>query len=67
MLEDQRAIRGRIVQPGADRKAMGARIRPGLGQDRDDSHVGLERRQNAQRRLAVGLVEQSQRIRVVIS
>jgi hypothetical protein len=58
MLQDQRAVACRLVQPGADREATGERIGPGLGQDRDDPHVGLERRQNAQRRLAVGLVEQ---------
>jgi hypothetical protein len=67
MLQDQRAVGNRVVQPGADREATGARIRPGLGQNRDNPHVGLEGRQNAQRCLAVGLVEQPQRIRVVIS
>lgn len=32
MLQDQRAIGCRIVQPGADRDATGERIGPGLGQ-----------------------------------
>ena len=54
------------MQPSADRKAAGRRIGPGLCQHRDDPYVGLEGGEDAQRRLAVGLTEETQRIRVVV-
>ena len=67
MLQDQRTVGVRFVQPGADREAAAERIGPGLREHRDDPHMGLEVCQNAQRRLAVGLGKQPHCIGVVIS
>jgi hypothetical protein len=54
------------VQPGPDRKAAGRRIGPGLREDHDDPHVGLKGLQDAHRRLAVGLIEETQRVGIVV-
>jgi hypothetical protein len=66
MLENQRATRRRIVQPATNGKAASRRIGPSLRQDGDDPHMGLKGRENAERRPAVGLIEQTQSIRVMV-
>ena len=57
----------RMVQPLRDRKPAAGRVWPRVRKRRDIAHAGLERRQNALGRSAVGVFEQPHGIDVIFA